>query len=96
MTKSIKSNTPQLRINAANIAASWQGRTGFNQKSVPAEMLQERDRILAEHRRRIEGTIDYHMSRALGCLVLDADLELVALDFDNVMENGTPANGESA
>jgi hypothetical protein len=69
----VKFKTPHLRTNSTIMADSWQGRTGFNQKGAPAQVLQERDRILAEHRRRIESTIDFHMSRSLGGQILDAD-----------------------
>lgn len=64
---------PHLRTNTTMLADSWQNRTGFGQKGAPAQVLQERDRILGEHRRRLDATIDFHMSRALSGQILDAD-----------------------
>ncbi|BDT72578.1 hypothetical protein os4_21190 [Comamonadaceae bacterium OS-4] len=69
----VKLKAPHIRTSSTILADSWQGRTGFNQKGSPANVLTERDRILGEHRRRIEATIDFHMTRALAGQVLDAD-----------------------
>lgn len=69
----VKFKAPHLRTQSTIYADSFQGRIGFNTNGAPAEVLVERDRILAEHSGRIEGTIDYHQSRALGGQILDAD-----------------------
>jgi len=69
----VKFKATHLRTNSTILAASWQGRTGYGSKGMPAEVAQERDRILAEHRRRLDATIDYHQTRALAGQILDAD-----------------------
>lgn len=69
----VKFKAPHLRTSSTLLADSWQGRTGFGQNAAPASVLTERDRVLMEHRRRLEATIDYHMTRALGGQIVDAD-----------------------
>ena len=73
----IKISAPHIRTSSTIMADSWQGRTGFNSGGAPAQVLTERDRYLAEHRRRIEATIDFHKTRALGGQILDRDGSVV-------------------
>ena len=69
----VKLKCPHLLDRATILADSWQGVVGFNQGGTPANVLTEKDRILAEARRRIEVTIGYHKTRALSGVILDAD-----------------------
>lgn len=69
----IQLTAPHLRTSSTMLADSWQDRTGFNQQGAPANVLQEKDRIQAEHRMRIEATIDFQKTRALAGQILDAD-----------------------
>lgn len=64
---------PHLRLNNTILAASWQGKTAFGKAGTPANVLEERDRILGEHARRLTATTDFMMTRGLGGLILDAD-----------------------
>lgn len=73
----VKLKAPHLRTSSTMLADAWQNRTGFNQGGAPANVLQERDRILREHRMRLEGTLDYYKARALAGEIRDADGSLM-------------------
>lgn len=65
--------TSHIRTSATMLADSWLSRAGFNTGGTPANVLQERDRKLAEMRARIGVTIDYMSTRALNGQILDSD-----------------------
>jgi hypothetical protein len=69
----VKLSTSHIRTTATMLADSWLNRIGFAQGGTPANVLQERDRVLREMRSRIDTTMDYMKTRALNGQVLDAD-----------------------
>ncbi len=69
--------TAHLKLSATMMADSWMGRTGFG-TGAPAQIEQEKMRILAEHRSDLESTIDYFKTRALAGQVLDASGSVIA------------------
>lgn len=68
----IKLKIPHLVLNSTVLADAWIDRAGFG-TGVPAHVLTERDRILAEHKAALFGTIEYHKARALQGQILDTD-----------------------
>ena len=68
----VKFKAPHLRTRSTMLAASWQDKRGFGSAGL-ADVMKERDRVLAEHRQRLELTIERHTASALNGLVLDAD-----------------------
>lgn len=69
----VKLTTSHIRTTATMLADSWLNRSGFAQGGTPANVLQERDRVLREMRARIDATMDYQKTRALNGQILDAD-----------------------
>ena len=69
----VKLKTSHIRTTATMLADSWLNRAGFAQGGTPANVLQERDRVLREMRGRVDATMDYQKTRALNGQILDAD-----------------------
>jgi hypothetical protein len=65
--------TSHIRTSRTMLADSWISRAGFNQGGTPANVLLERDRVLAEMSARIRVTQEYMATRALNGQILDAD-----------------------
>ena len=65
--------TSHVRTSRTMLADSWISRAGFNQGGTPANVLVERDRVLAEMSARIRVTHEYMATRALNGQVLDSD-----------------------
>ncbi|MDT3679864.1 MAG: major capsid protein [Burkholderiaceae bacterium] len=68
----IELSVPHVRVRSTVQADSWQDRRGFGTGQL-ANVEQERDRVLAEHSRRIEATIEWQRMGAIKGAVLDAD-----------------------
>ncbi len=69
----VKLRIPFLKTSSTLLADSFQNRAGFGVNGAPASIEQELKRVQGEFRTRLEGTIDYHRTRALGGSILDAD-----------------------
>lgn len=69
----VKLKTSHVRTSKTMLADSWLNRSGFNQGGTPANVMQERDRVLREMSGRIRTTIDYMQAGALNGKILDAD-----------------------
>ncbi len=69
----VKLRIPFLKTSSTLLADSWQGRAGFGLNGAPASIEQELKRVQGEFRTRLEGTLDYMRTRALGGVILDAD-----------------------
>jgi len=72
-------------------ADSWQNKRGFGTGAL-ASIEAERDRYLAEMRRRLEASIEFHRTRALAGVVLDADGSVM---LDLLAEFGVSQNTQS-
>lgn len=76
----VKFRAPHLKTRSTIYADAWQDRRGFGEKTL-ASVERERDRVLGEHRRRFEATLEFHRMRALAGQILDADGTTVLVDL---------------
>lgn len=70
--KLVTFEAPHLVTRDTMLADSWQNVRGMGE-SAPADPTKERNRVLAEMRRRLELTLERHKASALNGIVLDAN-----------------------